>query len=261
MQSSVDLEQGSGGQDNGLENLARSNTTRCLSGVIYKDKSKDWTSCLGSNSNNSNIEVLDFCSGSSQWTVVPSAKIENPSKLPESVLIRLFLLEGLTLENISYFNHISDEFFHYHSLNVLPYDLSGVGSNSFFAKWPRRVDQDQHQRDIEDRIAKGRPYSLDLGIDPKEIKVEHDRYEREPGIYRPYSSLEPNTQSKSNTKRECISQAVMECISTNYKRDGAGLIGELFFQGLVNSVPTLIFELLRSNRIRCTSQGASYPRG
>lgn len=219
MQPSEDLEEGSGGQSAAPAEL--DTTTQPVdtdaSGLSPSD---DWTSHLDGGHS---VEVLEFRLGSRQWEAVPITEITDPLLLVESVLIRLYLVEGLTQETISYFSGIDENFFRYHYLNVLPYDQLVFSRDYFFSKWPRRVYQNRHQWDIEDRIAKGRPYSSDTIIDPREIRLEHDRYERPLGIHRPHSSLE----ATPNLEKKYIRQALGDCISIFYKKVNNGLIGEL----------------------------------
>ena len=171
----------------------------------------------------SNIEVLEISSASSQWEVVPVAEIPDPSLLPSSVSIRLFLVEGLTSNTIKYFSNINTrDFFQNHRLNVLPYDLSGFSEDRFFGKWSHRVLQNSRQRDIEERITRKRPWSLNIILDPKAVGLDHDRYERAKGIVRPHSSLESGAEYREGYARV----AVDECISVYYQKVDTGLIGE-----------------------------------
>ena len=170
----------------------------------------------------SNIEVLDYRSASSQWEDVLSTEIPDPSLLPESVSIRLFLVEGLTSTTIDYFSNIDRNFFLYHRLNVLPYNLSGFSDDYFFGKWSHRVLQDRCQRDIEERIARNRPWSLDMILDPVAVGLDHDRYERAKGIVRPHNSLESGAEFNQGYARV----AVDDCISVCYQEFDRGLIGE-----------------------------------
>lgn len=182
---------------------------------------EDWTNHLDKEFN---VEVLEFRAGSSEWETASSIELEAPSALPESVLIRLYLVEGLAPRTPSYFSTITQDLFRHHHLDVLPYDLSGISDDCFFAKWSRRVYQNHTQWEIEDRMSKGRPYNLNSITDPRDVSIEHDRYERAQGIYRPYSSLETDGELE---ERIYISQAVKECVSTYYRRIGNTLTGAL----------------------------------
>ena len=148
--------------------------------------------------------------------------VEDPSALPESVAVRLFLVEGLAFDTLQYFSNVDRNFFRCHYLNVLPYNRSGLGSNYFFGKWSRRVYQSRQQWDIEDRISKGRPWSLNIITDPKDIGLDHDRYDRPSGIQRPCSSLE-----SCRTDKQYVRQAIGECISCFYISVDDGLIGNI----------------------------------
>ena len=121
------------------------------------------------------VQVLEFRSGSNQWETVQVTEIEDTSTLPESVLIRLYLIEGLAQKTISFFSGFDKDFFRYRRLNVLPYDRAGFGNDYFFGKWSRRAYQNDEQWDIEKRISKGRPYNLDLITDPKDVGLNHKR--------------------------------------------------------------------------------------
>lgn len=181
--------------------------------------SDDWTTSLDESHD---VQVLEFRSGSNQWETVQVTEIEDTSTLPESVLIRLYLIEGLAQKTISFFSGFNKDFFCYHRLNVLPYDRAGFGNDYFFGKWSRRAYQNHEQWDIEKRISKGRPYNLDLITDPKDVGLNHKRYERATSAYRPYSSLEAD----SNTDKRLMRQAVEDCISSCYKRVDGRLIGK-----------------------------------
>lgn len=224
MQPSEDLERGSRRQS---AEVRKPDTTLQGSDTDASGSSApdDWTSHL---KGGDNINVLEFRSGSQQWEDIPITDIEDPWLLSESVLIRLYLVEGLTQKTITYFSGnnergISEDFFRCHYLNVLPYDRLGFNSDFFFGKWSRRVYQNHHQWQIENRIAKGRPYNLDLVTDPRDVRLDHDRYERAMCIDRPYGSLEGNPSLDKKYRR----QAIQECISTCYKRVNNSLIGEL----------------------------------
>ncbi|KAL8794829.1 MAG: hypothetical protein Q9195_002657 [Heterodermia aff. obscurata] len=168
----------------------------------------------------SNIEVLEIRSASSQWEAVPITDIPDPSSLPSSVSIRLFLVEGLTSETVSYFSCIGQDFFLYHRLNVLPYDLSGFSNDYFFGKWSHRVLQNRRQREIEERIMRNRPWNLDTPLDPEAVGLDHERYERAKGIVRPHNSLESGAEFNDGFARV----AVDDCISVCYRKVDAGLI-------------------------------------
>ncbi|KAL8825399.1 MAG: hypothetical protein Q9191_004446 [Dirinaria sp. TL-2023a] len=183
----------------------------------------DWTSHLDTDYT---VEILEFRRGLSEWQVVPKEEIDDPSVLPESVLIRLFLVEGLAKETITYFSNIHEAFFLYHFRNVLPYERLGFDHNFFFGKWSRRALQNLDQWHIEDRIAKSRPFNLDMITDPQNVGVNHDRYERANGVHRPYSSLEANANIMGD---QHLRQAVEECVSTYYTKVQNGLIGVLLF--------------------------------
>ena len=168
------------------------------------------------------IEVLQIRSESLQWEATPIAEIGNPSILPESTPIRLFLVEGLAKEIISYFSDFDEDFFRLHHQNVLPYNRAKSDKNCFFAKWSRRVHQDPDAWHIEQKIAQGRPYDLDLVTDPDDIRLDHWRFERVSSVQRPCSYLEADLTATKGLMR----QAVQDCISICYKRVDNGLIGK-----------------------------------
>lgn len=105
---------------------------------------------------------------------------------------------------------------------MLPYDLSGFSDDHFFGKWSHRVLQDSRQRDIEERIRRNRPWSLNIILDPEAVGLDHDRYERAKSIVRPHNSLESGAEFNEGYARV----AVDVCISVCYQKVGTGLIGE-----------------------------------
>ena len=210
--------------------------------------SDDWKNSLDESHD---IQVLQFSSGSDRWEVVQATELEDTSTLPDAVLIRLYLVEGLAQKTISYFKDIvEEEFFRNHRLNVLPYDRAGFRKDYFFGKWSRRAYQNHEQWDIEKRIAIGRPYSLDLITDPKDVGLNHERYERAISTYRPYSCLEAD--SNTGKRKPFMRQAVEDCISTCYKRlDDKKLIGKAHDEhvGLLAFCRTCIHAWCRSTSI------------
>ena len=169
------------------------------------------------------IEIRQLRKGSSEWEDVPSKAVAEPFQVPVEVCVRLFLIQGLAKETLEYFSPIGLDFFYGHYSNTLPYGRPMSAKNCFWAKWRRRVVQTRSQWQIEDKIAKGRPYSLDQIVDPKDLGLDHVRFEREQQVHRPLSSLEPSAKPK-----ETMQLTIAECVSGYFhEMDGGGLIGML----------------------------------
>ena len=180
-------------------------------------KGKDWKENLDASSHG---EVLDICSGVPNWKELDLESNEDLFKLPESVEIRLYLIEGVTEKIISRFSGFDDSFFENHTLNVLPFNWSGFGNNLFFGKWFRRVYQNHEQRFIEERLSSGRPYNSDMLLDPRKLRLDHERYARAPCIPRPFSSLEPNLKGEDDSR-----VAIGECASVYFREFGNAKVG------------------------------------
>ena len=149
---------------------------------------EDWTDHLDGNSI---VEVLELNSDSLQWETVPLLSVfGDPLSSPKTARARLYLAEGLTKGVISFFSHIDRDFFHCHYLNALPYGRSRLDNQHFYGKWSRQVRQTPQQWIAEDRINKGRPWDLNIPIDPREVRSDHVRYEMSRSIRRPHGSLE-----------------------------------------------------------------------
>jgi hypothetical protein len=59
-------------------------------------------------------------------------------------------------------------------------------------------------------------YSLDTVTDPSNLRLDHDRYNRWPQVYRPYDPI-------LNTKSEVLGHAALECISLFWKQNDKGV--------------------------------------
>ena len=175
----------------------------------------------------SSIRVLERKHGASDWRSFSNKDIRDPFLLPEDVQTRLFLVEGLTSEVVQYFYGIKRDFYRYHCSNVLPYHIWKLDRNSVFGKWSRRVYQTQDQWMIDSKIARGRPYSLDMIVDPKEVDLEHDRYEILQCVPRPCISAEA---ARARGKEFLRRQALGENISCFFHRTDQGLVGKRQFQ-------------------------------
>ena len=182
-----------------------------------KKLDKDWKKYLDASSS---VEVLDISSGVPQWKELDLESNEDLFKPPDSVEVRLYLIEGVTEKIISRFSGFDDSFFENHTLNVLPFNWSGFGDKVFFGKWFRRVYQNHEQRFIEERLSSGRPYNTDMLLDPRKLRLDHERYARAPCIPRPFSSLEPNFKGEDDSR-----VAIGECASACFKEFGNAMIG------------------------------------
>ena len=178
---------------------------------------RDWKTNLEASSH---VEILDITSGNPLWTEVSLESIEDPIKVPESVEIRLYLVEGVNKEVLSKFASFDDKLFSHHYLNVLPFHRGGFGDRLFFGKWFRRVYQDPQQRFIEERLATGRPYNSDVAVDPQKLGLDHERYSWATCNRRPFSSLDPDSKGEDDTK-----VAIGECASICIRRVDNATIG------------------------------------
>lgn len=169
------------------------------------------------------IETHQLRKGSREWEEVPPTLVADPFQVPAEVSVRFYLVQGLAKETLDYFSPIGLDFFYGHYSNTLPYGRPISAKTCFWAKWRRRVTQTRLQWEIEDKIAKGRPYNLDQIVDPKDLGLDHVRFEREQQVHRPLSSLEPSAKPK-----ESMQLAIAECVSGYFhEMDGGALIGML----------------------------------
>ena len=127
--------------------------------------------------------------------------------MPKGVKARLYLIEGLTDDTNRQYNFklgVPQQFFDFHESNTIRCVDATVdqGACRFFAKWSRP----------ENRIKKGTPYSLDTVRDPLELRLDHERYKRYPGIHRVYTPI-------SETVADGIHHAATECISCYWKHN------------------------------------------
>ena len=182
-----------------------------------KKLDKDWKKHLDASSP---VEVLNISSGVPVFKKLDLESNEDLFKPPESVDIRLFLIEGVTEKVLSKFSGFDNSFFENHIMNVLPFNWSGFGDNLFFGKWFRRVYQNHKQRFIEERLASGRPYNSDRLLDPRKLRLDHERYARVPCIPRPFSYLEPSFRGEDDSR-----VAIAECASACFRQVGNATIG------------------------------------
>lgn len=167
------------------------------------------------------IEVRQITKGDTTWTKVPVEKISDPSQLPTDVHTRLFLVEGLARKTIEYFSSISLDFFHGHFRNTLPYDRHEPNENYFFAKWHRRVDQTLRLWEILNKILQGRPYDLDILVDPERLGMNHLRYGVDRRMFRPRSSLDI-----AGRLSNYVRSAIEDCISVHHQYVDHGAISK-----------------------------------
>ena len=103
-------------------------------------------------------------------------------------------MEGLSEEMIAACRSqigVPIEFFTYHrneSVRLRPADTTS-SEHCLSARWSRRVMQSTRHWKIESMISKGTPYNVDTFKDPKDLRLDHERYRRVPGVFRPYCPI------------------------------------------------------------------------
>ena len=181
---------------------------------------EDWTDHLDGNSN---IDVLELSSDSLQWESLPLLSVfGDPLIPPKTAGARLYLVEGLTKGVISFFSHVDRDFFHCHCLNALPYGRSRLDSHHFYGKWSRRVRQTPQQWIAEDRINKGRPWDLNIPIDPREVRSDHVRYKMPRSIRRPHGSLEAHVNDDFRRRLHILEKSRRTAYKAMTKQKEAG---------------------------------------
>lgn len=139
-----------------------------------------------------------------QWTMSDSGRLYETDgsdkeygllPLPRSTKARLLLLEGVSdrVKDIycSSYIQIPHKFFSIHAGSAVPGVGAEVrpGEGGFFAKWLRYVKQEHKHWKIETKIDDGRPYDINTLTDPHELRLDHERYSRQPRAYRPYDPI------------------------------------------------------------------------
>ena len=180
----------------------------------------DWGKQLD---HSSSIEILECRNGSSGWQSRSESETKDPFSLPPDVILRVFLVEGLTKDTMNYLPSDNKDFYRYHCSNALPYDRWKWDKNYFFGKWFRRVYQTDRLSNIDFNIDRQRPHNRDMAIDPKELELEHERYDRQKNVLRPVMPLEASRAWPSLQRK-----ALGECVSCFYRREAHGLICKAF---------------------------------
>lgn len=91
------------------------------------------------------------------------------------------------------------------------------GTNCFYFKWLRPLEQKPELWEIEQRIEKGKPYSIDTFVDPAELSLDHKRYERKYPTHRPYGPIRKLPDS--------IVHSAIECVALFGRQDATGFTG------------------------------------
>jgi hypothetical protein len=167
----------------------------------------------------SNVLFLDYHRDSANWV---KATAENMRIIPlsPSVLARLYLMEGVSADLVLGSTAADKALFRCHVLNTLPYDRPYAG-RYFFAKWSRLVFQDPQTCAVERKMAEGRPYNPDIPTDPKEIGLDHDRYEKPSCIPRPCDPLGSNTGNRTGDRPKSL----WECASFHFWQVDTAVVG------------------------------------
>jgi CorA-like Mg2+ transporter protein len=152
-----------------------------------------------------------------------SSDLRNILPVPSPVKARILLLEGLTKGSIDACCSqlgVPQEFFIYHkSESARARTINTTGSKHFLsAKWSRLVNQSPDLWEIESRIRKGTPYSLDTSKDPQFLRLDHERYQQVPTVFRPYCAI-------SQTPKGILQQLARENISLFWRDDDPSLFG------------------------------------
>jgi hypothetical protein len=180
-----------------------------------------------------NVKVFEYQDGSTEWECsdfyFPTPDSAKALEVPPTLRTRLYLVEGLSPELMSQLFAIpltiDKSFFRYHTLNGLPYDPSTTSlpsSSSFFAKWSRCVLQCPKHRAAEHKIAQGRPWDSNLFTDPRDIGLDHERFDKPRSIPRPCDPMEPNPGAEEG---QYIRMSLGECVSYHFERVGSADIG------------------------------------
>jgi hypothetical protein len=169
------------------------------------------------------IEVLEYSPTTSNWNTRSISDIVDPFTLSDNVQIRLFLVEGPTMNTEKYFARIPEAFFALHRSNVLPYGYRSLLQDCLFSKWYRYVEQTSEQWSIDRKITKGKPYDLDVVVDPDKIQLDHKRFQFLPSTPRDCISLESGIHPLD---KETITKAMRECISCYCYNNSDGFIGK-----------------------------------
>ena len=140
-----------------------------------------------------------------------SSNLTNILPVPPSIEARILLLEGLSEEAIAACCSqlgVPDEFFTYHEserVRMRPVDTTST-KHCLSAKWSRLVNQSARHWKIESMISKGTPYNVNTFKDPKDLRLDHERYRRVPGMFRPYCPIsQPPEGILLHAARESIS--------------------------------------------------------
>ena len=154
-----------------------------------------------------------------------SNDLTNILPVPSSVQARILLLEGLSEGAIaacrSQFG-VPYEFFAYHKSESVRRQLANntFSKHCLFAKWSRLVNQSARHWKIESMISKGTPYSVDTFKDPKDLRLDHERYQRVPGVFRPYYPI-------SQMPDETLQHAARESISISWVHENPSSLGKI----------------------------------
>ena len=185
---------------------------------------------MGTLTARSSVIIYDYIedsNGDLTWQELkPSGLFSLPliQSSPDNVKARLCVVEGLTEEVKDAFSasilRIPAGFFELHTADSFQRTDPSFKSatSSFFAKWPRPVTETADQWAIERRISSGKPWNIDMDKDPHSVSLDHQRYSRLPGIYRPYWPICINPTGG-------MSFAAMENVSVHWDDHSGKYIG------------------------------------
>ena len=154
-----------------------------------------------------------------------SSDLTNILSVPPNIQARILLLEGLSEGTIAACCSqlkLSDEFVTYHnseSVRMRPVDTTS-SDHCLSAKWSRLVNQSARHWKIESMISKGTPYNVDTFKDPKDLRLDHERYQRVPGVFRPYCPI-------SQMPEGIMQHAARESISISWAHENPSSFGKI----------------------------------
>lgn len=171
-------------------------------------------------------DYLHISEGTYKWADSrQSSDLNNILPLPQTVKARVLLLEGLketTIDACCSKLGVPREFFIYHKSESVRVQTVNTTSSKhcLFAQWSRLVNQSARHWEIESRIRKRTPYSVDTLRDPFDLRLDHERYYRFPGVFRTYCPI-------SQTPEGDWQHMAREKISLFWTHEDLGLFGKM----------------------------------
>lgn len=157
-----------------------------------------------------------------------SNDLTNILPVPSLIQARILLLEGLSEGAIAACRSqlgVPQEFFAYHNSESVRTRLidTTISKHCLSAKWSRLVNQSAGHWKIESMISKGTPYNVDTFKDPMELRLDHERYQRVPGVFRSYYPI-------SQISEKILEHAARESISISWVHDNPSPFGKIKYK-------------------------------